>query len=118
MKLGKIMIFVSDFAETKRFYRNVLGFPVISETANRLEFAHEGVDFVAFKCEKNAVIEDYSNIARSVLVFEVESIEKALEDLRTKGVKFLHDEPAENEFSRCAAFSDPFGNVHEIFERK
>ena|SRR5215213_7194874 len=117
MKLGKIMIFVSDFAEAKRFYHNVLGLPVISETANRLEFAHAGVDFLAFKCENNA-FENYSKTARSVFVFEVESIEKAFADLRAKDVIFLHSEPAENEFSRYAAFSDPFGNVHEIFERK
>ena len=112
------MIFVSDFEEAKRFYGEVLGFPLKSETSNRLEFAHEGCDFVAFKCEKNAVIEDYSNVARSVFVFEVGSIEKAFNDLRAKGVKFLHDKPAENEFSRYAAFADSFGNVHEIFERK
>ncbi len=118
MKLGKMMIFVSDIAEAKRFYRDCLGFPVKSEMENRLEFAHEGVEFIAFKCDKNAVIEDYSNVARSVFVFEVESIEKALNDLRAKGVNFLHDAPAENDFSRYAAFSDPFGNVHEIFERK
>lgn len=118
MKLGKIMIFVSDIEEAKRFYRDVLGFPVKVEAENRLEFAHEGVDFIAFKCEKNAVIEDYSQIARSVFVFEVESVEKSLEALRAEGVDFLHDQPAENEFSRYAAFSDPFGNVHEIFERK
>ena len=118
MKLGKIMIFVSDFEEAKKFYGGVLGFAVKAETENRLEFAHEGVDFIAFKCEKNTVIEDYSNTARSVFVFEVESVEKILRDLRAKGVVFLHDKPAENDFSRYAAFSDPFGNVHEIFERK
>jgi len=118
MKLGKIMIFVSDITEAKRFYRDVLGFPVKSEADNRIDFTHEGCDFIAFKCEKDAVIKDYSNVARSVFVFEVDSIEKALNDLRVRGVSFLHDEPAENEFSRYAAFSDPFGNVHEIFERK
>lgn len=118
MKLGKIMIFVSDIKEAKRFYRDVLGFPVKSETAVRLEFAHDGCDFIAFKCEKNAAVEDYSIVARSVFVFQVDSIEKALIDLRGRGVNFLHDEPAENEFSRYAAFSDPFGNVHEIFEAK
>lgn len=118
MKLGKILIFVSDIAEAKRFYRDILGFPLKSETFNRLEFIHEGCDFVAFTCEKDAEIKDYSNVARSVFVFEVESIEKSFADLRAKGVNFLHEEPSENEFSRYAAFSDPFGNVHEIFERK
>ena len=118
MKLGKIMIFVSDLAEAKRFYAGVLGFPVKSEMPNRLEFAHASCDFAAFKCEKDAIIEDYANVARSVFVFEVESIEKTMDNLRAKGVVFLHQTPAENEFSRYAAFADPFGNVHEIFERK
>jgi len=118
MKLGKIMIFVSDLEKAKKFYRDVLGFPPESETENRLEFAREGVDFIAFKCETDAPVADYGNAARSVFVCEVESIEKSLTELRAKGVEFLHDEPAENDFSRYAAFCDPFGNVHEIFERK
>lgn len=118
MKLGKIMIFVSELEGAKKFYRDALGFSLIGESESRLEFAHEGVDFIAFKCEKNAVVEDCGNAARSVFVFKVESIERSLEDLRAKGVVFLHSRPAENEFSRYAAFSDPFGNVHEIFEPK
>jgi glyoxylase I family protein len=118
MKLGQIMIFVSDLAEAKRFYGDILAFPLKYETESRMEFIHEGVDFIAFKCEKDSIIEDYGNIARSVFVFEVESVEKSMSELIEKGVKFLHQTPAENDFSCYAAFCDPFGNVHEIFERK
>ena len=118
MKLGKIMIFVSDLTEARTYYRDILGFPLKLETENRLEFVHEGCDFIAFKCARNAAVEDYANVARSVFVFEVDSIETSMSDLRERGVNFLHAEPAENEFSRYAAFSDPFGNVHEIFESK
>lgn len=118
MRLGKIMIFVSDLSEGKRFYCDVLGFPLKRETADRLDLMHEGCDFVVFKCEKDSMIEDYSNMARSVFVFEVTSVKSEMCRLRFAGVHFLHSEPAENEFSRYAAFSDPFGNVHEIFERK
>jgi glyoxylase I family protein len=118
MKLGKIMIFVSDLTEASRFYCDVLDFPLKSETENCLEFIHEGIEFIAFKCEKDSIIEDYSNIARSVFVFEVESVEQKMSVLIEKGVKFLHQTPAKNDFSRYAAFCDPFGNVHEIFERK
>lgn len=71
MKLGKIMIFVSDLDKAKRFYCDVLGFPLKSETDNRLEFAHEAIGFIAFKCEKDAVIEDYSNVARSVFFLKL-----------------------------------------------
>jgi hypothetical protein len=38
--------------------------------------------------------------------------------MRSKEVRFLHNEPAENDFSRYAAFVDPFGNVHEVYEPK
>ncbi len=118
MKLGKIMIFVSDLTEAKRFYCDILGFPLKSEKENRLEFIHEGVDFIAFKCEKDSMIEDYSNVARSTFVFEVESVEQKMSELSQKGVKLLHQLPNENEFSRYAAFCDSFGNIHEIFEQK
>lgn len=118
MKLGMILIFVSDLEEAKRFYRDLLGFPIKSERTDRVEFVHDGCNFMAFKCEKDATVEDYSNSARSVLVFEVASIENSLRELRAKGVRFLHEEPTENDFCRYVAFVDPFGNVHELYERK
>lgn len=118
MRLGIMMIFVSDLDEAKRFYNDVLGFAVKSQHSDHLEFVHDGCDFIAFKCEQDATVENYSRVARSVFVFEVESIERSLRELRAKGVKFLHDEPAENEFCRYAAMTDPFGNVHELYERK
>jgi hypothetical protein len=35
-----------------------------------------------------------------------------------KGVRFVYNIPAENGFSRYAAFVEAFGNVQEIFEVK
>lgn len=118
MKLGMLLIFVSDLTEAKHFYCNLLGFPLKEERNDRIEFIHEGCDFVAFKCDSNAIVENYSQVARSTFVFEVESIDETFQSLRSKGVRFLHETPNENDRSRYAAFVDPFGNVHEIFERK
>ncbi len=118
MKLGKMMIFVSDLAAAKNFYVEILGFPMLAETADRLDLEHDGCDLVLFRCGKDSVIEGYGNAARSVFVFEVASINETMAHLRNHGIKFIHETPAENDFSRYAAFSDPFGNVHEIFERK
>lgn len=112
------MIFVSDLAKAKQFYCDTLGFGLKVENESMLDFAHEGCDFVAFKCERDAAVEGYSEVARSVLVFDVTSVDAALRDLRAKGVRFLHTQPAENQVSRYAAFVDPFGNVHEIREKK
>ncbi len=118
MKLKTMMFFVSDISEAEHFYCDILGFLLKTKTDNSIAFVHEGCDFIAFKCEKNAVVEDYSNVARSVFVFEVASIDKTFDDLCAKGVKFLHKKPSENDFSRYAAFQDPFGNIHEISESK
>lgn len=116
MKLGKLMIFVTDLALAKQFYGNGLGFQLKSEDDQCLEFQHRNCDLIVFKCTENGSIDNYSEVARSVFVFEVASIDEALTDLRAKGIRFLHAEPAENKFGRYAAFSDPFGNVHEIYE--
>ena len=113
-----MMIFVTDLDEAKRFYGETLAFPVKNETANRIDFAHDGCDLVAFKCEKHGSIEEYGNVARSVFVFEVDSVDARMAEMQNAGISFIHQRPAENEFSRYAAFSDPSGNVHEIFERK
>jgi glyoxylase I family protein len=118
MKLGMMLIFVSDLEEAKRFYCDILGFQIKTQRANDVEFVHEGCDFIAFKCEKDAVVEAYSRVARSVFAFEVDSVNRSLRELRAKGVRFLHQEPAENEFCRYVAMVDPFGNVHELYERK
>jgi glyoxylase I family protein len=116
MKLGIMMIFVTDLEVAKEFYCGVLGFPLLSEDAHRLEFEHSGCRFVAFKCASDASIDRYSDVARSVFLFEVPSIDESVREMRSKGVRFLHAQPAENEFSRYAAFVDPFGNVHEVYE--
>ena len=118
MNLGMIMVFVSDLEEAKRFYSDVLGFPVKAQRSNYIKFVNEKCDFMAFKCERDGKVQDYSRVARSVFAFEVGSVDQSMRELGTKGVKFLHQEPAENDFSWYAAFMDPFGNVHELYERK
>ena len=108
------MIFVTDLQVAKQFYGQVLGFRLKSEQSNQLTFSHDDCNLVAFKCEKNTVVGDYSQEARSVFVFEVASIDQAFRDLKARGVRFLHDHPARNSFAQYAAFVDPFGIVHEI----
>ena len=118
MKLGMIMLFVPDLDEAKRFYCDVLGFEIKSERVERLEFIHETIEFIAFKCEEPAVTREYGRTARSVFVFDVESIIDSMRELKARGVKFVHEQPTENDLCGYAAFFDPFGNVHELCERK
>jgi len=52
MKLGKMMIFVTDLAEAKQFYGDVLGFRLKSQDERSLEFEQEGCELIAFKCRQ------------------------------------------------------------------
>lgn len=112
------MLFASDLEKAKEFYEDVLGFPYVSETENSRTFLSGDLDLTIFKCEYDNAIENYARAARSVFVFEVDSIAERFAGLKAKGVEFLHKTPAENENCFYAAFRDPFGNVHEIAQQK
>lgn len=112
------MMFASDLEKAKDFYEIVLGFPFKTEDENSMTFLSGDLDLTIFKCEYDSTIENYAKTARSVFVFEVNSIAKEFANLKAKGVKFLHKTPAENESCFYAAFQDPFGNVHEIAQWK
>lgn len=110
------MIFVTDLDRAKSFYCGTLGFRLASERAGQLVLTFANGSLVAFKCEKDGRVGDYANEARSVFIFGVSNLDTMMEDMRSKGVRFLHDIPAQTERGRYAAFVDPFGNVHELFE--
>jgi catechol 2,3-dioxygenase-like lactoylglutathione lyase family enzyme len=117
MKL-RAMIFVTDFDQAKQFYADVLGFALRVEGPRHLIFSRDGIELAAFLCDRRGQVGEYANEARSVLVFEVNSVELVMSELKAKGVRFIHDRPAANDWARYAAFIDPFGIVHEISEPK
>lgn len=116
LELRSLLVFVTDLAEAKRFYAEVLGFPLVRETDRMALFRHAGADLAAFVCERPASPDTHSRVAGSTFVFGVPSVERAMRELSAKGVRFLHSEPSEGPLGRYAAFVDPFGNVHEIGE--
>lgn len=116
MRLATLMILTPDIVEARRFYGEVLGFAVVSQTDDFLELAHQGAALHVFKCAEPAPPTEHGATAASVFVFEVGDIDAAMADLRAKGVVFLHDAPAANAFGRYAAFQAPGGLIHEIFQ--
>jgi catechol 2,3-dioxygenase-like lactoylglutathione lyase family enzyme len=117
MQLATLMVLTPDLTEARRFYETILGFGVVSESADLLVLDHDGTAFHVFRCEAPAPQIRHGRDAASVFVFAVDSIEQAMADLRAKGVEFLHEAPAANRFGRYAAFRAPGGNIHEVFQR-
>jgi glyoxylase I family protein len=118
MRLAHLMVFVPDLDRARAFYDGVLGFPVTRRALDHVVFGSPGVELVAFRCDTDGMVESYSREARAVFVFGVPSVAKAMETLRSQGVEFLHETPAEGPTGRYAAFVDPFGIVHEILEQR
>jgi glyoxylase I family protein len=116
MKLGHLMIFVPDLQAARAFYVGVLGFSVAREGEGHTVFRFDGGELIAFRCDREAPIGDYSREARAVFVFDVASVQETMNTLKARGVRLLHDVPAEGPMGRYAAFVDPFGIVHEIRE--
>jgi catechol 2,3-dioxygenase-like lactoylglutathione lyase family enzyme len=116
MKLAMLMLLTPDLDEARRFYGEVLGFRIASGDDRRLSLQHDGAAFEIFRCERAAPPADHGDAAASVFVFGVEDIDAAIAELTAKGVRFIHQRPAQTALGRYAAFHAPGGNIHELFE--
>ena len=116
MQLATLMVLTPDLDDAQRFYRDILGFSVISRDDDMLVLDHGGIAFHVFRCEQTAPDRLHGQVAGTIAVFGVSSIEEAMARLRAQGVIFLHEMPATTRFGRYAAFKAPGGNVHELFE--
>lgn len=116
MRLKSLMIFAPDLAMARRFYVDVLGLRVTSESDQSLILTLENAELLVFPCAKEGSVGDYANEPRSVFVFDVPDVAREMERLRLEGVRFLHETPVQTDRGRYAAFEDPFGNVHELMD--
>lgn len=111
-----VEIKVSDLDKGRDFYSNVLGFDVKSEAylPNVLVLEHEGVDLILHIANKPIQIE-YPDMAQSLLIFQVDDIDKTCEELKAHKVEII-DGPRDSPPGSFLAFKDPFGNCHGMMQ--
>lgn len=124
VQINLITILTNDVSEMTRFYRDILGFQVESESENYVEFKNEGVRFSICTRQIMADITGHPSYKEVVkgksfeLAFPCESPEdvvKTYNELIGKGATPIK-EPAEMPWGQTTAFfADPDGNIHEIF---
>ena len=119
-----VAILTDDYAKSKAFYTEVLGFTVIAETyreqrnSYKLDLAINGVyqielfSFPDFR-ERGSYPE-----AKGLrhLAFLVEDVEKAAAELKTKGVEVQEVRLDELTGKRFVFFYDPNGQPLELYE--
>jgi lactoylglutathione lyase len=112
-----IGIYVNDMERAVEFYCEMLGFKEAERYDDgcivRLE--NEGPPVILEKVEKAGRI-DYPGISQVVLGIETDNIEMTSEELREKGVEFLHDKPQIFVAGLVMAMRDPSGNVLELLQ--
>lgn len=108
---------VNDISKAKDFYQNILGITVTEEEYGMLVM-HLSYDQHIIMYPK----EDHSPATFTVLNFPVNDIDKAVEALKQKGVKFeKYEYTDENGIARnmgplIAWFKDPAGNILSLIE--
>ncbi|MEZ5334275.1 MAG: VOC family protein [Methanolobus sp.] len=121
-KINLITIWTDDVNAMKEFYSGVMGFEIESDLGNYVEFKNEGVRFAI--CNR-LVMNDYSNEYTKKctgqafeLAFQCKSpedVKRTYEFITSNGGKPVK-EPQEMPWDQITAFfSDPDGNIHEIF---
>ncbi|HJW22314.1 MAG TPA: VOC family protein [Candidatus Limnocylindrales bacterium] len=112
----------TDMAASRRFYRDVLGLDLLSESEERL----------VFRCgDGTRLLISWSTVGTSdtqtQVAWRVPDIRAAIADLRTRGVQIqeyappepeTHDGVADMGHSWAAWFIDPSGNVLSVIEPK
>jgi predicted enzyme related to lactoylglutathione lyase len=105
--LEGIVLYSQDLDRAKAFYGDLLGLPVLLEEAHVIHFDAGTVRLAIHRYPTGPARE----APEGFLVFAVENLEAAYEDLRQRGAEFLGP-PATRAYGKVAYLHDPEG--HEI----
>jgi len=121
-EINLVTIWTDNIENMKAFYSETMGFKIINDLGDYVEFENTGVRFAI--CNRSVMFE-YSDLFKvrhsgqgSELAFPCDSVEELDESYRTlirNGAKGIHEPQNMPWRQRTALFADPDGNIHEIF---
>ena len=124
MKFTHIRLLVKNYQSCFNFYRDVFGYNAIwgDENSGYADFETEsaiialfGRDAMADAVGKSGLPSDVTSQDTASLIFEVPNVDRASQELKTKGVVFETEPMDRPEWGiRTAHFRDPDGNLIEI----
>jgi len=116
MKNPSTLLVVQDLKVSREFYTKVLALDLIEEYGDCIKLKTGDHEIIMFQGTGAAVQYDHGYHANSTLLFTVDNLDKKMAELKSKGIDFIHGTPNQNLWGRYAAFKDPSGIVHELFE--
>ena len=126
-RIGLVTILTDDIPSMKGFYGDVLGFEVIEDLGNYVEFANDGVRFAV--CTRKVMHEgtDHSSYRKRKegqafeLAFPLDSpeeVDRTFDEIVSKGASPVKGPEMMPWGRRTAFFADPEGNIHELYSLK
>lgn len=121
LRIKETCIYVTDLLQTKAFYANVLGLPVISMVEGRHIFFRAGdsvlLCFIAEKTLQEMELPAHGAAGPIHFAFEVARVEydQAVQKIEAAGIAILHHHGWKGGL-RSFYFHDPDGNVLEVIE--
>lgn len=121
-KINLITIWTDNIDEMKSFYCDALGFTIMNDLGDYVEFENEGVRFaICHRSVMYSYTDEYKE-SKKGQAFElafpcdsVEDVDKSYKELLAKGATGVHEPKNMPWNQRTALFSDPDGNIHELF---
>lgn len=126
MRMALIQINVLDLQTAWDFYVRTLGIPGewVHGENRAFELGVGEIPVLVYPVSRHE-LHSYPDTSGTVLVFGTEDIDKTHREWKAKGVQFIpiawsQDDTgiAPSPYGRFVAFSDPFGNVHELVENQ
>jgi catechol 2,3-dioxygenase-like lactoylglutathione lyase family enzyme len=118
--IGAITLFVEDLDESKRFYLEVFGLPVVFEddVSAVFRFGDTLVNLLATTAAPEliapAAVAEPAAGSRAQFSIEVDDVDALCGQLTGRGVRLLNGPVARPGANRTAAFRDPGGHIWEI----
>jgi lactoylglutathione lyase len=126
-RIGLVTVLTSNIQSLKSFYSEVLGFTILTDLGDYVEFSNEGVRFAICKkeiMEKTTNHPSYQEQSKGQsfeLAFPVgspEDVDRTYSEIVAKGAIPIKAPEMMPWGRKTAFFADPDGNIHEIYSCK
>jgi len=118
-KLFAVCLLVDDFEKSLNFYRDILGLSVKSQEGKFANFQLGETELAIFQKDEAVTMFPEEHMGKgggTVMGFQVENLEEAVGQIKTKGVEIFEGPKTTPWGQKVAYFKDPDGNIWEISE--
>jgi lactoylglutathione lyase len=113
-KVGAIILLTTNMKKSIKFYKDTLGLPIKTKSADWTEFFSDGTVLALHPAKKKYKLKAGPNI---LVGFMVNDLDDSVKQLKKKKVKFFK-KPKEEPFGIHAIILDPDGHLISIVQLK